>query len=99
LSGTVESFQWTNPHGYIALEVDEGPEGLTKFTLELTSINMLRRTGWRSTDVQPGDHVTAITAPLISGEPGGLLLEIRIPDGRTLRPPVPAVDTFTVTPE
>ena len=24
LRGTVKSFQWTNPHGYIELDVDEG---------------------------------------------------------------------------
>lgn len=98
LKGTVSSFQWTNPHGYIDLAVKEGPDGIDQFTIELTSINMLRRAGWRSTDVKAGDEVTAIVAPLLSGEKGGLLLELAVPDGRKLVPPVPAIDTYTRTP-
>ena len=98
LKGTVQSFQWTNPHGYIDLEVAEGPPGIDHYTLELTSINMLRRAGWKSSDVSAGDEVTAVIAPLLNGEHGGLLLELKVPDGRTLIPPVPAIGTFKRTP-
>jgi hypothetical protein len=98
LKGTVQSFQWTNPHGYIELEVAEGPKGIDRYTVELTSINMLRRAGWKSSDVHEGDEVTAIVAPLLNGDPGGLLLELKVPDGRTLVPPVPAISTFKRTP-
>lgn len=98
LEGTVAEWTWTNPHGYIELDVSEGPQGMEHFTLELTSINMLRRAGWKSSDIKAGDAVTVITAPLINGDPGGLLLEIHLPDGRTLVPPVPAIDTFQRTP-
>jgi hypothetical protein len=98
LKGTVRSFQWTNPHGYIDLEVKEGPQGIARYTVELTSINMLRRAGWKSSDVHEGDEVTAIVAPLLNGQHGGLLLELKVPDGRTLVPPVPAINTFKRTP-
>lgn len=94
LKGKVKSFQWTNPHGYIDLDVKEGPPGIEHYTLELTSINMLQRAGWKSSDVHPGDEVTAIVAPLRTGDNGGLLLELRMQDGRKLVPPVPAADTF-----
>jgi hypothetical protein len=98
LKGTVQSFQWTNPHGYIDLAVADGPAGIERYTVELTSINMLRRAGWKSSDVKAGDEVTAVVAPLLSGEHGGLLLELKMPDGRTLVPPVPAINTFKRTP-
>ena len=98
LKGTVVSFQWTNPHGYIELDVADGPAGIDRYTVELTSINMLRRAGWKSSDVHAGDEVTAIVAPLLNGEHGGLLLELKVPDGRTLVPPVPAINTFKKTP-
>jgi hypothetical protein len=98
LKGTVLSFQWTNPHGYIELDVAEGPAGVDRYTVELTSNNMMRRAGWKSSDVHAGDEVTAIVAPLLNGEHGGLLLELKVPDGRTLVPPVPAINTFTKTP-
>lgn len=97
LKGKVLSFQWTNPHGYIELEVQDGPKGLDRYTLELTSINMLRRAGWRSSDVHAGDEVTVVTAPLLNGDPGGLLLELEVPDGRTLTPPVPQIGSFKRT--
>jgi len=97
LKGTVQSFQWTNPHGYIDLEVVDGPPGIDRYTLELTSINMLRRAGWKSSDVNVGDKVTAIVAPLMNGQHGGLLLELKMEDGRTLVPPVPAINTFKRT--
>src|SRR5262245_15735347 len=98
LKGKVLSFQWTNPHGYIELDVSSGPKGIDHYTVELTSINMLRRAGWKSSDVHPGDEVTAIVAPLLNGDDGGLLLELKMADGRTLVPPVPAINTFTKTP-
>ncbi len=99
LKGTVQSFQWTNPHGYIDLQVADGPPGIDHYTLELTSINMLRRAGWKSSDVNVGDKVTAIVAPLMNGQQGGLLLELKMADGRTLVPPVPAINTFKRTDE
>ena len=98
LKGTVRSFQWTNPHGYIDLEVADGPDGIDRYTVELTSINMLRRAGWKSSDVHEGDEVTAIVAPLLNGQHGGLLLELKMADGRVLVPPVPAINTFKKTP-
>jgi hypothetical protein len=100
LKGTVVTFQWTNPHGYMELDLSkgEGPKDVDHYTVELTSINMLRRAGWKSSDVKAGDEVTAIVAPLLNGEPGGLLLELKVPDGRTLVPPVPAINTFQRTP-
>lgn len=98
LKGKVRSFQWTNPHGYLELDVAEGPPGVEHYTVELTSINMLRRAGWKSSDVHAGDEVTAVVAPLLNGDAGGLLLELKVPDGRTLTPPVPAISTFKRTP-
>jgi hypothetical protein len=100
LKGTVVTFQWTNPHGYMELDLSkgEGPKDVDHYTVELTSINMLRRAGWKSSDVKAGDDVTAIVAPLLNGEPGGLLLELKVPDGRTLVPPVPGINTFQRTP-
>src|SRR5262245_59298749 len=98
LEGKVASFQWTNPHGYLALDVTDGPKKAEHYTIELTSINMLQRAGWKSSDVKAGDAVTAVIAPLLNGDPGGLLLELKVPDGRTLVPPVPQIGSFKRTP-
>ena len=99
VTGTVTRFQWTNPHGF--LEVDyRAADGMTKhYTIELTSINMLTRAGWTSRSVKPGDEIKAMVAPLLNGEPGGLLMELKFTDGRKLESPVPAPGTFKRTPE
>ena len=99
VTGTVTKFQWTNPHGFLEMDY-AGADGKTKhYTLELTSINMLTRAGWTSRSVKAGEKAVAISAPLLSGEPGGLLLEVKFADGRTLTSPVPAAGTFKRTPE
>ena len=49
--------------------------------------------------IKAGDRVTAIVAPLLSGQPGGLLLDVTLPDGRKLESPVPGVTSFKRTPE
>ena len=97
LRGTVTKFQWTNPHGYLEIDVTEKDGKVSHFTVELTSINMLSRQGWRSSDIKAGDKVKAIVSPLISGQPGGLLLEVTLPDGRVLDPGVPAGGTYKRT--
>ena len=98
LRGEVTKFQWSNPHAILELDVP-GQDGVKHFTLELTSINMMQRLGWRSSFIKAGDRVKAVMAPLLNGEPGGLLLEVTLPDGKTLEPGVPAVGTFKRTPD
>ncbi|HUN27167.1 MAG TPA: DUF6152 family protein [Steroidobacteraceae bacterium] len=82
LTGTVKYFQWTNPHVYIYLDA-MSPAGATKnYTIECASPGILDRVGWKWNMVKVGDKVTTIIAPLRSGEAGGLLKEITLPDGR-----------------
>jgi hypothetical protein len=98
IKGSVTRFQWSNPHAYLDIDVQD--DGAVKhYTLELTSINMLQRIGWRSNMIKAGDQVKAVTAPLLSGQPGGLLLEITLANGERKELPVPAINTFKRTPE
>jgi hypothetical protein len=99
LKGSVTRFQWTNPHAYIELDVPDAKGAVTHYSLECTSINMMQRAGWRSNMIKAGDKVKAVVAPLINGDPGGLLLEITLPDGKVLEPGVPAATTYKRTPE
>ena len=99
LKGTVTKFQWTNPHAYLDVDV-AGSGGAPKhYMLEMTSINMLQRAGWRSSLIKAGDQVSAVMAPLLSGEPAGLLLEVTLAGGRKMELPVPAIGTYKRTPE
>ena len=99
IKGTVRTFQWTNPHAFLDVDVPDDKGNVKPFTIELTSINMLSRVGWRSNMIKAGDRVTAVVAPLLSGQPGGLLLDVTLADGRKLESPVPGATTFKRSPE
>src|SRR5688500_17808757 len=99
VTGTVTKYQWTNPHGFLEMDYRAADGTMKHYTIELTSINMLARAGWNSRSIKHGESVKAIVAPLLSGEPGGLLLEVTVSDGRTLASPVPGTNTFKRTPE
>jgi hypothetical protein len=98
LTGTVTRWQWSNPHAYLDVDVSEASGAVKHYTLEGTSINMMQRTGWRSNMIKVGDKVTVVAAPLINGEPGGLMLEIVLANGEKRDFPVPAANTFKRTP-
>jgi hypothetical protein len=99
LKGTVTRWQWSNPHAYLDIDIRDADGAVKHYTLEGTSINMLQRVGWRSNMIKAGDQVKAVAAPLLSGEPGGLLLEITLANGEKRELPVPAANTFKRTPE
>jgi hypothetical protein len=84
LTGTVREFQWTNPHSYIQLVVkaDDGTE--QEWSLEMGANVYLYNLGWRPSTVKAGDTLTATVIPLRNGNPGGLLVEARTADGKSL---------------
>ena len=85
LSGTVTEFQWTNPHAYIELDVPESNGTATvHWSIELGSPSILQQSGWKFKDLKFGDKVTATISPLRNKKPGGLLVQVKLPDGRVL---------------
>lgn len=91
LAGTVSDFQWTNPHVYIELESQDSPGArFAHYSIECASPGILTRIGWKFNMIRPGDKLTVIIAPLRSGEAGGLLKEVTLPDGRVFANGAPA---------
>jgi len=83
LTGTVTTFEWTNPHAYIEIDVPDA--GATKhWSIELGSPSILMQSGWKYKDIKHGDKITVQISPLKSGQPGGLLVQAKLADGRTL---------------
>jgi hypothetical protein len=87
LKGTVTEFQWTNPHAFIHIDVPDGSGGKHEWQVELNSPNNLKRQGWKSTSVKPGDEVTLVLNPLRDGKRGGLFVSVTLPDGTVLGDP------------
>ena len=70
LTGTVKELQWTNPHIWIQVVVEQNGVA-TEWSLEGGSPNSLSRNGWRSTTFKPGDVVTVRINPMKDGTPAG----------------------------
>ena len=83
LKGTVKELQWTNPHIWLQIVVDE--QGAKReWSLEGGSPNTLSRRGWRSTTFKPGDVVTVRINPMKDGTAAGLFVGAKFADGKTL---------------
>ncbi len=82
LLGTVKSFEWSNPHVYIELDANDAQGVGKSFLVECASPGILNRVGWKFNMIKAGDTITVIIAPLKTGEPGGLLKQITLADGR-----------------
>ena len=85
LQGTVTDFQWTNPHAYAYAEMKDEQGKLAKWKLELGSITMLAKFGgWSRDSLKRGDHVTVRGFRAKDGSPYMSLLEVDLPNGKTL---------------
>ena len=84
VAGTVTAFDWTNPHSYIELDAADDKGATKHWTIELGSTSILQRGGWKFTTIRKGDRISAVVAPLRSGEAGSLLVRVTLPDGRVL---------------
>ena len=84
LEGRVDSFEWTQPHSWIWLNVpgkDGKPE---QWGLEGMSPSWLGRHGWTRHSLKSGDQVKVAIYPLRDGRKGGFAVRIVFADGRTL---------------
>jgi hypothetical protein len=84
LTGAVTSFEWTNPHTYIEIDVPDEAGSLKHWSIELGSPSILRNSGWKHDTLKSGDKVTLIVNPLKNGNSGGFLTYATLPDGRKL---------------
>jgi Family of unknown function (DUF6152) len=74
LKGTVESFQWSNPHSTftLVLEPDDRGEPI-KWNIITSSPAVLRRFGWTRGSLKPGDRISVVCNPMTDGSHGGRL--------------------------
>ena len=75
VAGTVQEFQWTNPHVFIELMVD-GPNGPYKFIIEGPTPGVLRGHEWKFNSLKAGDKIVATVRPLREGNSGGYLVSV-----------------------
>ena len=81
ISGTVQQFQWTNPHTYIQVIQDQTK---INWTVECAGLVQLYRIGWREDALRPGDKVSVSVHPLRNGAAGAELLWVQKANGTKL---------------
>ncbi len=94
LTGPVTKMEWTNPHAWLFIEVEDGDNNVQEWAVELVGINDLLRLGWGRDRVQLGDVLsvqgygarngtsTANAASVTITESGELLWESVARSGR-----------------
>jgi len=84
IKGAVKEVQWTNPHSYIQLLVDDAAGSKVEWSVEIGSPSLNVNLGWRKNSVKAGDEVTMLLSPARNGSPYGTLRVLTFADGRTL---------------
>ena len=85
LKGVVTRVEWTNPHGYIYLDVKNDKGETEEWAAEINSPNFLKHNGWTSTTVKPGDTITVTGGAAKSGAKTMRCTTVVLADGLTLR--------------
>jgi len=88
ITGIVNRFEWTNPHTWIWVDVQDNGKTVT-WGVEGMSPNYLSRRGWSKNTFKPGDKVTLTIRPMRDGSPGGMFVRGLLADGKPV--------TFTAT--
>ena len=85
LSGTVKEFEWTNPHAWLRIMVNDAESGkAVQYAVEMGSPGQQARVGWKPDSVKPGDKVTVRIHPLKDGSRGGQFMSAVLPNGQEL---------------
>jgi len=87
LKGTVETFQWSNPHSTFTLVLEPDGRGEPiKWNIITSSPAILKRFGWTQHSLKSGDRVSVLCNPTSDGSHGGRLHTVVLLDtGQVLR--------------
>jgi|SRR5215471_21372914 len=87
LEGTVKEFQWTNPHSWILMTVNNAEGKAEQWAIEMGGPGGLARQGWVPKTLTPGMKVKTVIHPLRDGTNGGQFMAITLPDGTVMGNP------------
>ncbi len=84
VTATVKEFQWTNPHIWIQILLENDAGDVEEWSIEGGGTNTLFRRGWRPNSFEPGDEIRIRFNPMKDGSAAGGFVGARLADGRTL---------------
>ena len=84
LSGKITEMKWSNPHGWIYVDVVGANGKVVNWALETSGANGLYRRGWRKEDLPAGTEVMFEGWQARNGKPTANISSITFKDGRRL---------------
>ena len=85
MSGTVKEFEWTNPHSWLRVMVNDQKTGKpVLWALELSSPARLTTMGMHADTVKAGDVVSVTFHPMKDGTRGGQFMAAMLPGGKNI---------------
>jgi len=83
MEGKVKQFEWTNPHAWLRVMVNDEKSGKeVLWAFELSSPSRLVTMGMRADSVKPGDEVSVTFHPMKDGTRGGQFIQATLPGGK-----------------
>jgi len=82
--GVITKVEWTNPHIYFYVDVNEAREPVTNWAFEGAGPNTLARLGWLRDTLKVGERVTVVAFPARDGARVASAREITLSNGRKL---------------
>lgn len=58
ITGTVSDIEWTNPHAWIFVDIEDDDGNVESWAIELLGINALMRSGLTPRTLQAGDRIS-----------------------------------------
>lgn len=87
LTGVVKEFQYTNPHSWLIIEVENEDGTKSTWGFEAEGPSTLLRAGIRKGDFAPGTRITITGNPMRDGRTAAYWIEaVRESDGKVFRP-------------
>jgi hypothetical protein len=84
VTGTIKEFQFTNPHTWIQIIVEDDKGAKTEWSVEWGSPNSLGRQGIRPSTFPSGAKVSMRLRPMLNGAPAGAFVGAKFADGKTV---------------
>ena len=84
LTGTVTEWFWANPHCLLRFDVKSDSGDMTHWVAETQAPPNMTPFGWTKQSFAVGDQVIVTLEPVKNGQPLGRILQVKLPDGKTL---------------
>jgi len=84
VSGTVTSFDWSNPHPMISINVVKEDGSTENWNIGGPAISRMTASGWTRDTVKPGDAITGTGYQFADGSKIIRLERVTLTDGREL---------------